>query len=77
MRKDVVQGDHTELAAALETRMPGLPVLYKSGYTAVGEGRPDVVPPGASLLPKPFSPATLALSVRALLDRRGVDDLRV
>jgi len=59
-----------EVASLLEARVPELPVLYMSGYTAFGAGRPDVLPPGADMLSKPFSPAELALSVRRILDRR-------
>jgi signal transduction histidine kinase/ligand-binding sensor domain-containing protein/CheY-like chemotaxis protein len=57
-----------ELAARLVTSRPGTAVLFMSGYvdrTAVGQG---ALPEGADVLLKPFTPATLAARVRAVLD---------
>jgi two-component system, cell cycle sensor histidine kinase and response regulator CckA len=54
-----------ELAEALRNRIPGLPILFVSGY-------PDRVPrslvsPVAPLLQKPFTPAQLLDAVQKLL----------
>ena len=57
-----------ELAAEVERRAPGIPVLYMSGYTEdaiMHHGRLDV---GAELLQKPFRRADLARTVRRVLD---------
>jgi CheY-like chemotaxis protein len=55
-----------ELAARLRALRPGVRVLLMSGYAA------DVVTPGdlkdASLVAKPFSPASLSRAVRDILD---------
>jgi signal transduction histidine kinase len=55
-----------ELAARLRALRPGVRVLLMSGYAA------DVVTPGdlkdASLVAKPFSPASLSRAVRSVLD---------
>ena len=59
-----------ELARRASDRLPGLVVLYTSGYTQnaiVHGGRLD---PGVELLAKPYSADALARRVRELLDRR-------
>ena len=63
---DVIMPDMTgrELAEAAVTRLPGLRVLYTSGYTG------DAIEPNGavSILSKPFDVATLARRIRAALD---------
>ncbi len=57
-----------ELAAEVERRAPGIPVLYMSGYTEdaiVHHGRLDA---DADFLQKPFRRADLARAVRKILD---------
>jgi PAS domain S-box-containing protein len=50
-----------QLAAHLTERQPGLPVMFISGYTA----SPDELPPGATMLKKPFTRAALLRAVAA------------
>jgi signal transduction histidine kinase/ActR/RegA family two-component response regulator len=60
-----------QLADRLMASRPGLAVLYMSGYAEdaiVHHGRLD---PDTAFLQKPFSPETLAHSVRAILDSQG------
>ena len=57
-----------DLAAIAQARLPGLRVLYTSGYTRdeiVHDGRLD---PGVEMLAKPFTFAALARRVREVLD---------
>jgi PAS domain S-box-containing protein len=59
-----------ELADMLRPSLPGLPVLFMSGYprdTIMRGGRIDE---GLSFLQKPFTPAKLAEAVRETLDTR-------
>jgi CheY-like chemotaxis protein len=71
---DVVMPSMTgpELAAALRTHRPDLPVLYMSGYTAASIDEQDVVEPGTSFLRKPFALAEMLGKVREVLDATGV-----
>jgi two-component system cell cycle sensor histidine kinase/response regulator CckA len=58
------------LAAEVERRWPGTPVLFTSGYTgadAVGRG---LLEEGREFLQKPIEPDTLARYVRRILDAR-------
>ena len=57
-----------ELAAQLVEHRPELKVLYMSGYTDDAIGTHGVLDEGTVLLQKPFTSATLAERVRALLD---------
>ncbi len=60
----------TELARRAQERVPGLAVLFTSGYTdgaIVHEGRLD---PGISLLSKPYNREDLARQLRHMLGRR-------
>jgi PAS domain S-box-containing protein len=62
-----------ELAEALQAERPGTRVLYLSGYTSETIGRHGVEGSDALLLHKPFSPASLARTVREVLDARGTE----
>jgi CheY-like chemotaxis protein len=50
-----------QLASRLTELQPGLPVIFISGYT----DRPGQLPPGSTLLRKPFTRATLLRAVAA------------
>ena len=56
-----------ELASALRTMRPELPVLYMSGYTQDEVLRHGIEAGEVSLLEKPFSPADLLATVRSTL----------
>jgi CheY-like chemotaxis protein len=60
-----------ELARLLSQRMPGLAVLFMSGYAEDEIVHRGVVDPGISLLPKPFGPDALARAVRNQLDNHS------
>jgi CheY-like chemotaxis protein len=66
---DVVMPEMTgrELADRLRESRPGIKVLYVSGYTADIIGREGVLDQGVDYLPKPFTPAQLAVKVREVL----------
>jgi PAS domain S-box-containing protein len=57
------------LAQQLQQRVPGVKVLYMSGYTDDVAGRHGVLEPGAAYLQKPFGTDTLSLKVREVLER--------
>jgi len=59
-----------EVAEALRTRWPGLPVLYVSGYTRETIGARELAVPRTAFLPKPFTPEGLLEQVRHMLDAR-------
>ncbi len=58
-----------QLAAALTAEIPGLRVLFVSGYTENTVVHRGVVDSGVAFLSKPFAPSELRARVRALLDR--------
>ena len=58
-----------ELVEAIQTRAPGTPVLFISGYSGEGQFRP-IAGKDFPILPKPFSKSTLARQVRRILDGR-------
>jgi signal transduction histidine kinase len=60
--------DGKELADRLQASVPSLRCLFTSGYTADVIVPRGVVDDGVSFLQKPFLPAALAESVRAVLD---------
>jgi PAS domain S-box-containing protein len=66
---DVVMPEMTgrELAGRLRESRPNIKVLYVSGYTADIIGREGVLDQGVDYLPKPFTPAQLAVKVREVL----------
>jgi two-component system cell cycle sensor histidine kinase/response regulator CckA len=57
-----------ELARRLREIRPGLNVLFMSGYTANAIVDQGLLESGAPFLSKPFSPSSLALAVRGVLD---------
>ena len=58
-----------DLAERLGRQHPETRVLYTSGYTDEAVVRPDPLGRGTDFIQKPFTPATLALKVREVLDR--------
>ena len=58
----------TDLAEQLHEKFSGLKVLYISGYTDDVVARHGVSEEGVSFLQKPFTPASLAQTVREVLD---------
>jgi CheY-like chemotaxis protein len=65
---DVVMPSMTgpELAAALRTHHPDLPVLYMSGYTAASLGPQLHLDENSMLIEKPFTRSTLLGAIRTL-----------
>ena len=59
-----------ELAARLTAFLPGLRVLYMSGYADDTMIKHGVAGPGVPFLQKPFTPTALARKVRDLLDHK-------
>ena len=59
-----------ELSRRLSEHRPGTRVLYVSGYTDAAMASHVALGAGASFLPKPFTPETLARKVREILDAR-------
>jgi two-component system cell cycle sensor histidine kinase/response regulator CckA len=70
---DVVMPGMTgrEVVDELRRRFPALPALFVSGYTQDFIAQRGVLDSGVEFLPKPFTPATLAARVRAMLDSVG------
>jgi CheY-like chemotaxis protein len=66
----VLPGGQTgrDVAEALLAQNPDLPVIFMSGYARDAMGREGKLDGGLDFLQKPFSPDTLLLKVRALLD---------
>jgi len=60
-----------ELAEQLLAMLPGLKVMYMTGYTEDAVVRQGVSSAGVVCLQKPFLPDTLARKVREVLDRAG------
>ena len=58
-----------ELYALLRARMPGLRVLYMSGYTDNVIAHHGMLEPGTQFIAKPFTVAALTARVREVLDR--------
>jgi two-component system, cell cycle sensor histidine kinase and response regulator CckA len=63
-----------ELARALASRLPGLRVLYMSGYTDAAIAQQGILEPGTAFLSKPFTPDGLARKLRDVLDATASDD---
>lgn len=72
---DVVipRGGGRVAAERVTARFPGIPVLYVSGYTDDAIVRHGILDESIHFLAKPFSPATLATRVRAVLDQKELD----
>lgn len=65
-----------QLAEAATKAVPGLPVLFTSGYTENGIMHKGYIDPGTHFLSKPYTIGTLAQKVRLAIDRpaqRGID----
>ena len=62
-----MRGD--QVAAELGALVPGLRVLYTSGYTENVIVDQGVIREGMDFVPKPFSPSQVAVAVRKVLDR--------
>jgi FixJ family two-component response regulator len=50
---------------------PDLPILYMSGYTGEDVVQRGLLEPGAPFQQKPFTPGTLAIKVRSILDQKA------
>jgi PAS domain S-box-containing protein len=61
----------SELAQRLTARLPGLAVVYMSGYADPALDQPGGLGPGATMLSKPFSRADLLAAVGAALRANG------
>ncbi len=72
---DVVMPTMTgpELAAALRTHQPHLPVLYMSGYTAASLGPQLQLDDNSMLIEKPFTRSTLLGAIRTLAGTSPTD----
>jgi CheY-like chemotaxis protein len=57
-----------EAAECLSQSLPGVKVLYMSGYTDDAIVRHGVLDPGIPFIQKPFSPESILRKVRELLD---------
>ena len=62
-----------QLAEALDTRWPGLPVLFISGYTGHDANRRGLMDEGREFMQKPLEPDTVVRKVRQFLDARAID----
>lgn len=62
-----------QLAEKLKELMPGLRVLYMSGYTDNAIAHHGVLDPGMTLINKPFNAPELASKVRGVLDAPVID----
>jgi signal transduction histidine kinase len=58
------------MAEWLKTADPDLKVLFTSGYTDDAITHHGVLEAGVQFLPKPYTPATLVLKVREMLDKK-------
>jgi two-component SAPR family response regulator len=58
-----------ELAETLVARRPSIRVLFMSGYTEDTVLQRDVFRTGIQYLEKPFTPTSLSVKVREVLDR--------
>jgi DNA-binding NtrC family response regulator len=59
----------TDLAERVSRIVPGIRVLYMSGFDGREIPEYDILRRSAKLIPKPFTPRDLLLAVRAALDK--------
>ena len=59
-----------QLAEALDSRWPGIPVLFISGYTGLDAVRRGLMDEGREFMQKPLEADTVAKKVRQMLDAR-------
>jgi CheY-like chemotaxis protein len=64
------------MAEWLKATYPDLKILFTSGYTDDAIAQHGVLEPGIAFMSKPYTPATLARKVRAMLDE-GTDTARL
>jgi signal transduction histidine kinase len=64
------------MAGWLKVLYPELRILFTSGYTDDAVGHHGVPEPGVAFLPKPYTPSSLALKVREMLDHPLAGKLR-
>jgi CheY-like chemotaxis protein len=57
-----------QLAAALQTRWPGILVLFTSGYTGFDAAQRGLLDEGKEFMQKPLEPESVATRVRQILD---------
>jgi CheY-like chemotaxis protein len=57
-----------QLAASLQARWPGLPVLFTSGYTGFDAAQRGLLDEGREFMQKPLEPESVATRVRQILD---------
>jgi PAS domain S-box-containing protein len=62
-------GGHA-LAERVRSILPGLPIVFISGYTEISMAHRGLIQAGELFLQKPFSPIDLAIKVREALDRK-------
>jgi two-component system cell cycle sensor histidine kinase/response regulator CckA len=69
---DVVMPDTSgrELAGRIAGLIPGIPVLFTSGYTNGEIARRGLLEPGAAFIQKPLTPAALVQAVRDQIEQR-------
>jgi len=65
-----------DLAEKVRERFPNTRILFSSGYTQDAIARTDLILPGVSFLPKPYTMAQLAAKVRDILDSKPVKSPR-
>ncbi|GID94571.1 hypothetical protein Adi01nite_39830 [Amorphoplanes digitatis] len=63
-----------EVAARLEALRPGIPVLYMSGYAQPVLTENGTLPPGVSIIEKPFTRSDLLERVHARLQEAAAED---
>jgi two-component system, cell cycle sensor histidine kinase and response regulator CckA len=62
-----------QLGEALDSRWPGVPLLFISGYTGLDAIRRGLMDEGREFMQKPLEPDTVAKKVRQILDARRTD----
>ena len=63
--------DGRVLAERIRRSLPGIPVLFVSGYGEQVVGRGGILEDGIELLQKPFGPSELSARIRDLLDAKS------